>query len=40
MGRLLCDGKSALADQIADARRYAATGEAQLNQWRSRTFNR
>lgn len=30
---------AALKDQIADARRYAAIGEARLNKWRSRTFN-
>ncbi|MEO1209990.1 MAG: phycobilisome rod-core linker polypeptide [Cyanobacteria bacterium J06638_20] len=29
----------ALQEQIADARRYAAIGEARLNKWRSRTFN-
>ncbi|MDY7015873.1 MAG: phycobilisome rod-core linker polypeptide, partial [Cyanobacteriota bacterium] len=28
-----------LQDQLADARRYAAIGEARLNQWRSRVFN-
>lgn len=28
-----------LQEQIADARRYAAIGEARLNKWRSRTFN-
>ncbi|MBW4691655.1 MAG: phycobilisome rod-core linker polypeptide [Lyngbya sp. HA4199-MV5] len=30
---------AALQEQIADARRYAAIGEARLNQWRSRVFN-
>lgn len=28
-----------LQEQISDARRYAAIGEARLNKWRSRTFN-
>lgn len=30
---------AALQGQLADARRYAAIGEARLNKWRSRTFN-
>ncbi|MEB3294746.1 MAG: phycobilisome rod-core linker polypeptide [Synechococcales bacterium] len=29
-----------LQEQLADARRYAAIGEARLNKWRSRTFSR
>jgi phycoerythrin-associated linker protein len=28
-----------LKAQIADARRYAAIGDARLNKWRSRVFN-